>query len=174
MSDESFPSRVISKQSGDGDQIDVGFKRSTYGRSWSALRSIVPNDQGATTLGNNVALVVNRTGSDGGERVVLVFSVNNTKVWQIHSDDAGLRWSAPTGRLDPREVSAWGEWVAGQLRRVCRFGDGGEDLGADERDAAWRSGGGGEWLHSDARCAEQHARARTERLPRRAAHLRLL
>jgi Neuraminidase (sialidase) len=82
---------------GDGDQIDVGFKRSTdSGRSWSALRSIVPNDQGPTTLGNNVALVVNRTTSNGGERVVLVFSVNNTKVWQIHSDDAGLRWSAPT------------------------------------------------------------------------------
>ena len=82
---------------GDGDQIDVAFKRSTdSGRTWSALRSIVPNDQGPTTLGNNVALVVNRTASDGGERVVLVISVNNTLVWQIHSDDAGVRWSAPT------------------------------------------------------------------------------
>ena len=84
---------------GDGAQIDVGFKRSTNsGRSWSALRSIVPNDQALTTLGNNVALVVNRSAASdgGGERVVLVFSVNNSLVWKIHSDDAGLQWSAPT------------------------------------------------------------------------------
>jgi hypothetical protein len=88
---------------GDGAQIDVGFKRSTDGgKTWSALRSIVPNDRGPTTLGNNVALVVNRTaaaaasGGASGERVVLVFCVNNTLVWKIHSDDAGVRWSAPT------------------------------------------------------------------------------
>jgi hypothetical protein len=40
---------------GDGAQIDVGFLRSTdSGRSWSALQSIVPNDQSPSTLGNNV------------------------------------------------------------------------------------------------------------------------
>ena len=100
---------------GDGDPIDVGFKRSTdSGKTWSALRSIVPNDQGPTTLGNNVALVVNRSTSSsgpGGERVILVFCANNTLVWQVHSDDAGLHWSAPTDITSQVKLPDEG-WVA--------------------------------------------------------------
>ena len=101
---------------GDGDKIDVGFKRSTdAGKTWSALRSIVPNDQGPTTLGNNVALVVNRSGSPGGdidgERVILVLCANNTLVWQVHSDDAGLHWSPPTDITDQAKLPGEG-WVA--------------------------------------------------------------
>jgi hypothetical protein len=97
---------------GDGDKNDVGFKRSTSsGKTWSALRSIVPNSEGATTLGNLVPVVVNRTVSEGGERVLLVFCANNSLVWQIHSDDAGLNWSAPTD-ITP-QVKLPGEgWVA--------------------------------------------------------------
>ena len=95
---------------GDGDTTDVAFKRSAdAGETWSELRSIVPNEH--TTLGNNVAVVVNRTTSVGGERVVLVFCANNTLVWQIHSDDAGLHWSDPTDITS--QVKQKGEgWIA--------------------------------------------------------------
>ena len=74
----------------------------------------MPNDQGPTTLGNNVPLVVNRhTGGegDGGERVVLVFSVNNSLVWTIHSDDAGLQWSVPTDITSQVKLPGEG-WIA--------------------------------------------------------------
>ena len=95
---------------GDGDTIDVGFKRSTdVGKTFSALRSIVPNEH--TTLGNNVALVVNRTASAGGERVILVISANNTLVWQIHSDDAGLTWSTPSDITSQVKLPDEG-WIA--------------------------------------------------------------
>lgn len=79
---------------------------SKSGKRWSALRSIVPNDQGPTPLDNTVALVINRSTSSGagGERVILVFCANNTLVWQIHSDDAG-HWSAPTGHHHPGEAA---------------------------------------------------------------------
>ena len=95
---------------GDGSAIDVGFKRSTdSGKTWSALRSLVPNEH--TTLGNNVGLVVNRTASTGGERVILVFAANNTLVWQIHSDDAGVHWSAPTD-ITPQVKLPHEGWIA--------------------------------------------------------------
>lgn len=95
---------------GDGDPIDVGFKRSfDDGKTWSPLRSIVDNDQ--TTLGNNVAMVVNHTSATGGERVVLVFCANNTLVWQIHSDDAGVSWTAPEDVTSQVKLPDEG-WVA--------------------------------------------------------------
>ena len=43
--------------------------------------------------------------------MLLVFCANNSLVWQIHSDDAGLNWSAPTD-ITP-QVKLPGEgWVA--------------------------------------------------------------
>ena len=97
---------------GDGDKNDVGFKKSSSnGRTWSALRSIVPNNNGATTLGNLVPVVVNRTASEGGERVILIFCANNTLVRQIHSDDAGQNWSAPTDITAQVKLPGEG-WVA--------------------------------------------------------------
>ena len=96
---------------GDGDQNDVGFKRSTSnGQTWSALRSIVPNSHGQT-LGNLVPVVVNRSASEGGERVILVLCANNSLVWQIHSDDGGEHWTAPTD-ITPQVTLPGEGWVA--------------------------------------------------------------
>ncbi len=97
---------------GDGDQNDVGLKRSNdTGKTWSALRSVVPNLDGPTTLGNLVPVVVNCTDSEAGERVLLLFCVNNTLVWQIHSDDGGEHWTTP--RDITLQVKEPGEgWVA--------------------------------------------------------------
>ena len=95
---------------GDGDTIDIALKRSSdAGNTWSPLRSIVPNER--STLGNNVALVVNRTASVGGERVILVFCANNSLVWQVHSDDTGLTWSAPADITSQVKLPDEG-WVA--------------------------------------------------------------
>jgi hypothetical protein len=99
---------------GDGSAIDVAYKFSTdEGKTWSALRSIVINNvtKPSSTLGNNVAFVVNETTASGGERVVLVFCANNTFVWQIHSDDGGDNWTSPRD-ITPQVKGDSEGWIA--------------------------------------------------------------
>ena len=98
---------------GDSEASRIGIKTSDdQGQTWGAMRALLPEGiDPASTLSNYAGFVVPHGAEARGQRVILVFAVNNTLVYSIASEDAGSHWSAPTD-LTPSIKKVDEGWVA--------------------------------------------------------------
>lgn len=106
---------------GDAGDIDLVLRRSADGgRTWLPLQ--VVQQEGIETIGNPAPVLDRDTG-----RVWLLFCRNNDRVFETHSDDHGVTWSARRELTSTVKRADWGWYATGpvhgiQLRRGPRAG----------------------------------------------------
>jgi sialidase-1 len=161
------------RQGGDASTIDLVLKRSSDGgRKWGALqvvqnhrdfRDLFGQDPPPITVGNP-APVVDLLHPEHPGRIWLLFTLENDRVFVIHSDDHGQNWSPRREVTAQVKRPAWGWYATGpghaiQLRRGPhagrlvvpadhRLGDSGQDRGpngaqviySDDHGEAWQLG----------------------------------
>mmetsp|Transcript_6287 Transcript_6287/g.15461 ORF Transcript_6287/g.15461 Transcript_6287/m.15461 type:complete len:501 (-) Transcript_6287:60-1562(-) len=104
---------VEARRHGDYDQdhIDILLRRSKdEGKSWEEPDLVVgyPNDAwgSGTDTGQPTPIVDQKAG-----KILLVYCVNNSWVWQVETSDLGATWSTPRNITSMVKRAGWG-WMA--------------------------------------------------------------
>ncbi|QEG00325.1 Sialidase precursor [Stieleria maiorica] len=161
------------RQGGDASEIDLVMKRSTDGgNSWGSLQVVQKNSDfrqyvsdavTEITIGNP-APVVDLIDPEHGGRIWMPFTLENDRVFVIHSDDHGATWSSRHEITPDVKKKAWGWYATGPVHsiqiqrgphrgrlvvpadhRIGPDGHDGGDLGAhlilsDDHGKTWRLG----------------------------------
>lgn len=108
------------RQGDDASEIDLVMKRSTdNGKSWSELMVVQESDDyrdivdAAEMTVGNPAPVVDMLSLDHPGRVWLPFTVENDRVFIIHSDDHGMTWSERREITSDVKLPEWGWYATG-------------------------------------------------------------
>ncbi len=161
------------RQGGDASEIDLVMKRSTDGGvSWGSLKVVQESDDFIPLLGENPppatvgnpAPVVDLIDPRHPGRIWLPFTLENDRVFVIHSDDHGATWSERREITAEVKLPEWGWYATGPVHAIqitmgphrgrlvipCdhRKGDDGADRGdngaqvvlSDDHGKTWRLG----------------------------------
>lgn len=161
------------RQGGDASEIDLVMKRSSDdGATWSALQVVQESDDFRELLGENPpevtignpAPVVDLLDPENPGRIWLPFTLENDRVFVVHSDDHGATWSERREITKDVKLPEWGWYATGPVHSIqimngphrgrlvipCdhRLGDDGADRGengvhvvlSDDHGKTWRLG----------------------------------
>lgn len=158
------------RQGNDASEIDLVLKRSSDGgRTWSGIQAVQDGDAFRDWFGpnpppitvGNPAPLVDQLNADHPGRIWLPFTVENSRVCVVYSDDHGASWSAPREITADVKLEPWG-WYAtgpghsiqiqqgphrGRLIVPCdhRLGDEGADRGANGAHVIYSDDHGQRW-----------------------------
>ena len=158
------------RQGGDASEIDLVLKRSSdNGKTWGPIevvqesddfRDLLVSDVAEISVGNP-APVVDMIGKGAPGRILLPFTVENDRVFVIHSDDSGKTWSDRREITEDVKKENWGWYATGPVHSIqiyraphcgrlvvpCdhRIGEKGEDRGVNGAHVIYSDDGGETW-----------------------------
>ena len=159
------------RQGGDASEIDLVLKRSSdNGKTWGPIEVVQESDDfrslfegeniPAITIGNP-APVVDLLGIKNPGRIVLPFTLENDRVFVVHSDDSGKTWSDRREITKEVKLKEWGWYATGPVHSIqinraphcgrlvvpCdhRVGEAGQDRGVNGAHVIYSDDGGTTW-----------------------------